>query len=182
MPALGPWPQVGSGDDATSHATILLTPSNANPTTKQPPETLYYSAQPSLQTHRTSTGPNPSGVSHDSRNSLDDPLPDESHAFSNSSNASGGHLLSVVQGMHTVHAGNHAMVQTPGAHSEGPIFGVTERLIDEIDEVTQPVIPPSSSDYILVLGACAWEPATGGGRYCRTSEVVWPPPYNPNLI
>ena len=95
-------------------------------------------------------GPSSIGVSNDSRDSSREPLPEEFHDPYNSSNTDGG----------------------SGTCSEEPIFGMAERLVDEIDKVTQLVISPSSSDHILVLGACIWEPATGGGMHRRTSEVM----------
>ena len=121
-----------------SHVPILLAATNGTPTPIQPPGTSYHSTRSSFQTHGTSAGLSLIAVSHVSRDSESsrEPLPEESHALSNSSNADDGHYLSFVQGMCIVHVGNHCMTPTPGACSEEPIFGPAERHIDEIDEVT----------------------------------------------
>ena len=55
----------------------------------------------------------------------------------------------------TVRVSNDCTVPTPGVCPEEPIFGVAVRRIEEIDEVTQLVTSPSSSDHISALGAHA---------------------------
>ena len=51
------------------------------------------------------------------------------------------------------HAGDNRAAPTLDTRSEESIFGVAERRIDEIAEVPQPAISPSTPDRTSVLGA-----------------------------
>jgi len=92
-PALVPLQRVRSVGDVTSHAPILLTPSDGTPAPTQPSGTTYHSDQSNPQTHEISTEPSSIGVSCDPHSLLHEQSPDESHAPSNSGNANSTYLF-----------------------------------------------------------------------------------------
>ena len=162
LPGLAQRQQVGSIDDATTHASTLPTPTNGKPVPTQSPGTSRHPVQPNFQTHEISTEATSVGVSRDSHGSSHQPFPNEPYSLSNSGNDNGGYLFSIVHGMHTVNAGNHGTVPTPGGRSENSIFGTAQKPIDEMAKVTQLIISPSHSDRNSVPEARAWESGSGG--------------------
>ena len=60
--------------------------------------------------------------------------------------------------------------------------GDAKKRINEIAEVTQPAVSPSSSDRPSVPGARAWDFTFEGGKYHRTSEVMWSPSDSPDIV
>ena len=52
-------------------------------------------------------------------------------------------------------------------------FEDAKKRIDEIAEVTQPVIPPPDSDHTTVPGASARCLKIEGPNYNQTSEAMW---------
>jgi len=69
------------------------------------------------------------------------------------------------------HTNNYRTVPTPGALPMDPIFGVVERRIDQLAEVTQPITSPSGFDHTFILGAQGFSRAAAV-RFWGPSGVV----------
>ena len=151
-------------------------PTSGEPSPPESPDTPQHPGQQNFKTHEVPADPNPM---------LElprEPSSDEPHALPDSGNFNCYFLSPIFHDIHTAHADTHPTVPTLDVPPKESDFEVAARRIDEIAKVVQTVVSHSSSNHASVLGAHAQEFNVEGEKHHRTSEVVWRPPYSPNIV